>query len=116
MGTISSGEIYPEGGTKSKERVTRSRVDKSSFPIAGNGMPHKLSDRRRGADPPKNEPGTIGGSPSDDASPSSMSAGKGSLVVVATSFNNEFGTPTIKILHTRSCRLRTEMTLVTLGS
>ena len=118
MATIDSGEIHPERETDPRERVTRSRVDKSSFLIAGNRMSHKLSDCRVGADPPKNESGKVGTSSrydNDKASSSSISAGKGSLIV-ASSSNNEVGAPSIKILHTRSCRLSTEMTSVTLGS
>jgi hypothetical protein len=52
---MDAGEIYPEDGVESRESVIRSRVDKSNFPIAGNGTPDKLSDRRHGTDPPKNE-------------------------------------------------------------
>ena len=48
MVTIALGEMFPEDGMNPREIVTRSQVDKSSFPIAGNGIPHKISDRRRG--------------------------------------------------------------------
>ena len=58
--TIALGEMYPEWGIIQRSRKTRSLVDKSRFGSAGNGMRIKVSDRRRGADPPKNESGRFG--------------------------------------------------------
>jgi hypothetical protein len=55
--TTNSGEMYPESGISKRWRIMRSVADKRSFPNAGNGngMPVNCSDRRRGADPPRNE-------------------------------------------------------------
>ena len=84
--------------------MARSWVDRSSFGNAGNGMPDKSSDLRRGADAPKNESGRSSPFSSFDQSRRDVSAGKG-FFIVANLFNSEFGIPSMCILHTRSCCL-----------
>jgi hypothetical protein len=57
---IASGEMYPEWGTLESQRRTRWVADKRRFGNPGNGTAHRTTDRRRGADPPKNERGRTG--------------------------------------------------------
>jgi hypothetical protein len=93
LATIASGEMYPEWGISWRERLTRSVVDKSSFPNPGNGMPAKYNDCRHGADPPKNESGSTCDLSSfdEDERLSVFSTGNGSFVAKVP--NNELGTP-----------------------
>jgi hypothetical protein len=56
---IASGEMCPERGIPTSQRLTRSVGDDSSFGNPGNGTAIKARNRRRGADPPKNESGRI---------------------------------------------------------
>jgi len=53
------GEIHPNSGISTRASETRPLVDKSIFGINGNENLVKLSVRRRGADPPRNESGRV---------------------------------------------------------
>ena len=110
---ISSGEMIPDFGICQRSQATRSVADKSSFPNAGNGngMPLKSSDRRRGADPPRNESGMTGALSSFETSVRSVNSWN--RFFIAADFKSESGTPKMLILHTRSCRLSAAMILVT---
>ena len=79
--TIALGEMYPEWGIIQNSRKSRSLVDKSSFGNAGNGMRIKLSDRRRGADPPKNESGRFGTDSFDEERYRCVSARNDSCII-----------------------------------
>src|SRR6267154_38976 len=82
--TIASGEMYPEGGIVERESSARLGADKRSFGIPGNGTYSKISDRRLGADPPKNESGRVGNTgscSSFDATSKYVSFGNGSCIV-----------------------------------
>ena len=111
--TICSGEMIPDFGISSRQSVTRSVVDKRSFPNAGNGngMPLNWSDRRRGADPLRNESVMAGAFSSFERSVRSVNFEN--RLFIAADFNSEFGTPQMLILHTRSCLLRAAIILVT---
>src|SRR6267142_4460060 len=102
--------MYPEWGISQRYRVTRSVVDKSSFPNPGNGMPSNQISRRRGADPPKNESGSTGAFASFDKRSRLVRAGNG--FIATDFFNNEFGTPLIQITRTRLYCLSAAMRLV----
>src|SRR6266851_3395421 len=95
-------------------RVTRSVADKSSFCGAGNEMPCRSSDRRCGADPPRNESGRLDCCPSSSADEScrDVSAGSGTLIL-ANLLNSDFGMSQMLISHTRSQHLSAEATLRT---
>jgi hypothetical protein len=100
--TISSGEMYPEYGIRSRRSVTRSVADKSSFCGAGNEMPCKSSDRRRGVNPPRNESGRTGGHLSSaEESSRDVSAGNG-FFIASYLFDSEFGMSQMLISRTRS--------------
>src|SRR6266850_3046628 len=103
--------MYPEWGISQRYRVTRSVVDKSSFPIPGNGMPLKEIVRRRGADPPKNESGSTAAFSSFDQRIRVVRAGND--IIAKDLFNNEFGTPRIQIPRTQFCCLSAAIILVT---
>jgi hypothetical protein len=111
LATIASGEIYPELGISQRCRVTRSVVDKSSFPIPGNGMPSNRILRRRGVDPPKNESGSTGAFKSCDVRHRFARAGNG--FIATDVFSIEFGAPQISIPHTRFCCLSAATRFVT---
>src|SRR6267142_3720721 len=93
--------MYPEWGISQRYRVTRSVVDKSSFPNPGNGMPVNWISRRRGADPPKNESGSTAAFLLFDVRIRMVRAGNG--FIATNCFNNEFGAPRIQIPRTRFC-------------
>jgi hypothetical protein len=59
-------------------------ADKSSFDNPENSIPSKLSDRRRGADPPKNESGTTGTVLSLDSKFKHVSSGNGTRIAANT--------------------------------
>jgi hypothetical protein len=108
-----SCDMYPEPGISSRRSVIRSVVDKSSFWGTGNGMPYKSSDRKRGANPPRNDSGRTGGHlSSDDESCMDFSSGNGTLKA-PNFFNSEFGTPQRRISHTRSRHFSAAMILRT---
>ena len=111
VATIASGEINPEWGISKRERLTRSVVDKSSFPIPGNGMPSNQVVRRLGADPPKNESGSTGAFSSCDKRFRFVRAGN--RFNTTDFFNNEFGTPQMQIPRTRFRCLSAARILVT---
>lgn len=56
MATL-SGEMYPASGISQRRRERRCLADKAKEENVGNEMPTKANDRRRGADPPKNDSG-----------------------------------------------------------
>ena len=114
LATIASGEMYPEWGILWRERLTRSVVDKSSFPNPGNGMPVNQITRKCGADPPRNEWGSTDALLSSEKRYRVVRAGNG--LVPTDVVSNEFGTPWIKIPHTRFCCLSAVMRLVTPGA
>ncbi len=82
--TIASGEMYPERGMPQRERWTRSVADKSSLGKLGNGIRSNESDRRRGANPPRNKSGTTGSVISFDTRSRYASAGNGSCSTAKT--------------------------------
>src|SRR6266850_4154808 len=105
------GEMYPEWGILERERVTRSVVDKSSFPIPGNGMPLNRITCRHGADPPKNESGSTSAFSSFEKRTRLARARNG---FISTNFlNNKFGMPKISIPCMQFCCLSAAMRLVT---
>jgi len=110
--TSSSSEMYPKLGMSVRQRVTRSLVDKSSLGNARNGMPHNKTSRRRGADPPKNELGRVGGFSSSGARWRYFNSGNG-FFIAANFFNRGFGIFRRVISYTRSCCSSAAMTFVT---
>ena len=102
--TIISGEMYPEGGISERMRRERFAADKCNFGNAGNEMPSKESDCRRGADPPRNESGRpdavemCGGSESSTC----ISSGKGRPNATASRSNAESRASWMQISRTRS--------------
>jgi len=111
--TIAEGEMYPDWGIRERLRATRSRVDKSSFPNIGKEMSHKSGsstvDLRQIH--LRTDQGGSGRFPRDTSS-RLISSGNG-LFIAAIVFNSEFGTPLIKISHTRCCCLSTAVMLAT---
>jgi hypothetical protein len=81
--------MYPEWGIFSRERSTRSVADKSSLDNPENRIPSRLSVRRRGADPPKNESGTTGTVSSFDSKSRRVSSGNGTCIAAKASPHSE---------------------------
>ena len=79
--TMASAEKSLRGVISQRERETRpAEDDKSSFGNAGKSTPSWWSDRRRGADPPRNESGRVGDTATCERKRRSVSAGYGSYV------------------------------------
>jgi len=98
--TIASGEMY--SGMCTRRRWTRSLAIKCSSRIAGNGMKLHSSDRRRGADPPKNDSGTISPLLSYRKSVRDVSSGKGYFIIAMKRSNSDIGTAPREIRQIRS--------------
>jgi hypothetical protein len=97
--TISVDEINPESGNSKRQSSTRSLVDKRNVDNPGNEISCKVSDRRHGADPPKNESGrggrdSISGSRANFAARwRCVSAGKVSCILSMKMVDREDGRP-----------------------
>jgi len=94
--------MYPERGMDQRRRVPRFRIDKSSLLTSGKGIPEKPSERRRGADPPRNDSGRVGTFPPSEYNSKCVSFGNG-FSTAAIFFIREFGMPRMSILRTRQC-------------
>ncbi len=84
---IASGEMYPEGGMPESSSRTRQVADKSNFGNPENKVQSNVKDRRRGADPPRNESGMTGSVSSSGKSRRSVNSGNGTCITARNSSN-----------------------------
>ena len=96
-------------GISHSRKVTRFVADKSSFVNVGgeNAMPVRCSTRRSGADPSRNKSGMP--DPFLPLERSTRWVNFGNRFFIAPDCNNESGTSSMVILHTRSRRLSAAM-------